>query len=290
MTNTILVTGGTSGIGQAICRTLHASGHRVFGTGRRVESGSQQEGYDLVQLDVTDPKSVQAAVNYIMDEAGSVDVLVNNAGIGMAGSVEDSLIGEIQDVFEVNVYGMVRMCQAVLPIMRSQGNGLIINVSSVGALMGLPYRGIYSASKAAVESITESLSQEAMQFGVRAVLIEPGDFRTNINEHRKVSVRAHASVYGEEFGRIYQLIESEVSEGADPRIIGSLVEDIIGTRHPRLRYNVGNLTSKAAVWLKFLLPDRWFEAIMMMHYGMQRRRRLPHVRLPSWIRSTFHSR
>lgn len=290
MTNNILVTGGTSGIGRAICRTLHAAGHRVYGTGRWVDTASRPEGYTLVQLDVTDPVSVEAAVDYVIRDAGSVDVLVNNAGVGMAGSVEDSLIDEIQQVFDVNVYGMVRMCQAVLPHMRGRGEGLIVNVSSVGALMGLPYRGVYSASKAAVESITESLSQEAMQFGIRAVLIEPGDFRTNINKHRKVSVRAHASVYGEEFSRIYQLIENEVSQGADPRIIGELVESITRTRYPRLRYNVGNLTSKAAVWLKFLLPDRWFEGIMMMHYGMQRRRRLPHMRLPSWIRSTFTSR
>ena len=274
MTNTILVTGGTSGIGQAICRTLHASGHCVYGTGRSAETGSRPEGYTLVQLDVTDPDSVAAAVDFVIGDAGSLDVLVNNAGIGMAGSVEDSLIREIQQVFDVNVYGMVRMCQGILPHMRSRGEGLIINVSSVGALMGLPYRGVYSASKAAVESITESLSQEAMQFGIHAVLIEPGDFRTNINEHRKVSVRAHASVYGEEFGHIYHLIESEVSQGADPQIIGALVESIIRTKYPRLRYNVGNLTSKAAVLLKFLLPDRWFEAIMMMHYGMKRRRRL----------------
>jgi NAD(P)-dependent dehydrogenase (short-subunit alcohol dehydrogenase family) len=156
--------------------------------------------------------------------------------------------------------------------------------------MGLPYRGVYSASKAAVESITESLSQEAMQFGIRAVLIEPGDFRTNINENRRVSARAHASVYGEEFGRIYRVIEEEVSQGADPQIIGQLVEGVIKSRYPRLRYNVGNPTSKAAVWLKFLLPDRWFEGIMMMHYGMQRRRRLPHMRLPSWFRSTSNTR
>lgn len=267
----VLVTGGTTGIGRAICSTLRGSGYHVYGTGRTVETGSPLDGYTLVRLDVRDPGSVTEAVEYVTREAGRIDVLVNNAGIGMAGSVEDSYIGEIADVFDVNVYGMVRMCQAVLPGMRSRGDGTIIIVSSVGALMGLPYRGIYSASKAAVESITESLSQEAMRFGVRLVLIEPGDFHTNINAHRKVSARAHASAYGEEFGRIYRLIEEEVETGANPKIIGELVDRIIRSRRPRLRYNVGNLTSKAAVWLKFVLPDRLFESLMMRHYRMRRK-------------------
>ncbi len=268
---TVLVTGGTTGIGRSICSTLQAAGYEVFGTGRSVENGSRVDGYTLVRLDVRDRDSVIEAVDYVTRESGGIDVLVNNAGIGMAGSVEDSYVEEIAEVFNVNVYGMVRMCQAVLPAMRTRGDGIIINVSSVGALMGLPYRGVYSASKAAVESITESLSQEAMRFGIRLVLIEPGDFRTSINKHRKVSATARTSVYGEEFGRIYRLIEDEVVNGADPRIIGELVHRIIRSRRPRLRYNVGNLTSKAAVWLKFLLPDRLFEAIMMAHYGMRRK-------------------
>jgi NAD(P)-dependent dehydrogenase (short-subunit alcohol dehydrogenase family) len=283
---TVLVTGGTTGIGRAICSTLQAAGYEVFGTGRNTESGARLDGYTLVRLDVRDPDSVTAAVDYVTKETGGIDVLVNNAGIGMAGSVEDSHIEEIAEVFDVNVYGMVRMCQAVLPQMRSRGDGIIINISSVGALMGLPYRGVYSASKAAVESISESLSQEAMRFGVRLVLIEPGDFRTNINAHRKVSSRAHASAYGEEFGRIYRLIEEEVVTGADPRIIGKLVDRIIRTRHPRLRYNVGNFTSKAAVLLKFILPDRLFESLMMMHYRMQRKPKTVDTPLPLPLKGT----
>ena len=268
---TVLVTGGTTGIGRAICSTLHRAGYEVFGTGRSVETGSRPEGYTLVRIDVRDADSISAALDYVRRTAGRIDVLVNNAGVGMAGSIEDSNIEEIAEVFDVNVYGILRMCQAVLPEMRRRKNGIIINVSSVGALMGLPYRGVYSASKAAVESITESLSQEAMRFGVRMVLIEPGDFRTSINKHRKVSATARTSVYGEEFERIYRLIEEEVVNGADPKIIGELVHRIIRSRRPRLRYNVGNLTSKAAVWLKFILPDRLFEAIMMAHYGMGRK-------------------
>ncbi|MFW5844007.1 MAG: SDR family oxidoreductase, partial [Spirochaetota bacterium] len=230
---TVLVTGGTTGIGRAICATLQAAGYEVFGTGRTVQNGSRVDGFTLVRLDVRDRDSVIEATDYVERQSGGIDVLVNNAGIGMAGSVEDSHIEEIAEVFDVNVYGMVRMCQAVLPRMRSRGYGTIINVSSVGALMGLPYRGVYSASKAAVESITESLSQEAMRFGIRLVLIEPGDFHTNINAHRKVSAGAHASAYGEEFRRIYRLIEEEVATGADPRIIGRLVHRIIRSRRPR---------------------------------------------------------
>ncbi len=277
---TVMVTGATSGIGRAICSTLQSAGYEVFGTGRNVETGARPEGWTLVRLDVRDADSVGEAVDYVTRKAGPIDVLVNNAGVGMAGSVEDSEIEDIADVFDVNVYGMVRMCQAVLPEMRSRSSGIIINISSVGALMGLPYRGVYSASKAAVESITESLSQEAMRFGIRMVLIEPGDFHTNINQHRKVSAKARASTYGEEFGRIYRLIEEEVVTGADPAIIGNLVDRVIRARRPRLRYNVGNLTSKAAVCLKAVLPDRLFEALMMMHYGMRRKPARPESRTP----------
>ncbi len=277
----VLVTGATSGIGRAICQTLSDSGYSVYGTGRNVETGTRLHGYTVVRLDVTNGESIVKAVEYILSDAGRVDVLVNNAGIGMAGSVEDSQIEEIGAVFDVNVYGIVRTCQAILPHMRRAEHGLIVNISSVGALMGLPYRGVYSASKAAVESITESLSQEVMRFGIHAVLIEPGDFKTNINAHRKVSAKAHDSVYGDEFARLHEIIKREVSQGEDPRTIGKLVDRIIRTRAPRLRYNVGNLTSKAAVWLKFVLADRWFEALMMRHYGLKRHERLKRRRSPS---------
>jgi len=271
MKKIVLVTGGTSGIGRAICNVLTEEKHVVYGTGRTIETGHRLDGYTLVQMDVNEDMSVKNAVDWVFAKEGKIDVLINNAGTGMAGAIEDSSVNEIVDIFNTNVAGMIRTCQAVLPEMRSKQTGMIINISSVGGLMGLPYRGIYCASKSAVESITESLSQEIMQFGIKAVLIEPGDFKTNINENRYVSEKTRQSDYKTDFERIHRIINDEVSEGDDPELIGRLVSKIIRKRKPRMRYNVGNARSKLALSAKKIIRDRWFEKLMMNHYKMRRK-------------------
>lgn len=271
MKKVVLITGGTSGIGRAMCNVLRAHGHTVYGTGRSIITGQQLDGYTLVQMDTNFDVSVLAAVEWILDKEDKIDVLVNNAGKGMAGAIEDSGVNEIVDIFNTNVAGLIRTCQAVLPKMRENKAGLIINISSVGGLMGLPYRGIYCASKSAVETITESLSQEIMQFGIKTVIIEPGDFRTRINENRYVSEKSLSSVYKQDFERIHEIINQEVAEGDDPELIGQLVAKIIEKRNPRLRYNVGNIKSKLALTAKKILRNRWFERLMMDHYKMKRK-------------------
>jgi len=271
MKKIVLVTGGTSGIGRAICNVLTEHGHVVYGTGRSIETGQRLDGYTLVQMNVNEDASVKNAVDWLLTKEGKIDVLINNAGTGMAGSIEDSSVDEIVDIFNTNVAGLIRTCQAVLPAMRSKRVGMIINISSVGGLMGLPYRGIYCASKSAVETITESLSQEIMQFGIKAVLIEPGDFKTNINENRYVSEKTLQSDYKSDFERIHRIINEEVAEGDDPELIGRLVAKIIRKKKPRMRYNVGNTRSKLALSTKRILRDRWFEKLMMNHYKMKRK-------------------
>lgn len=271
MSKVALITGGTSGIGRAICNVLHERGIKVYGTGRSVKNGETLDGYNLVQCDVTKDISVSNAVNYIMEKEGKIDILVNNAGIGMAGSIEDSEIAEVLNVFNTNVAGVLRTCKAIMPIMRNQGSGYIINISSVGGLMGLPYRGIYSSSKSSVELISESMSMEVMKYGVKVVLIEPGDFKTSINENRKVSEKTKSSVYKDEFDKIHEIINKEVSGGEDPLKIGRLVWRIINNDHPRVRYNTGNMMSKVGLAVKRLIPSRWFERIMMKHYNISRK-------------------
>ena len=188
MKKVAFITGGTSGIGKAICTYLTIKGVQVYGTGRLAVNGEiTKEGYTLVQCDVTNTESVNEAIQYIIKKENKIDLVVNNAGIGMAGSVEDSEIEEIRNIFNTNVAGTLRVCKAVLPSMRSQKAGLIINISSVGGLMGLPYRGVYSSSKSSVELLSEAMSMEVMKFGIKVVLIEPGDFKTSINLNRKVS-------------------------------------------------------------------------------------------------------
>lgn len=271
MSRVALITGGTSGIGRAICNVLHNRGIKVYGTGRSAVNGDVLDGYSLVKCDVTKDASVKEAVQYVMDREGRVDILVNNAGIGIAGAIEDSEIGEILNVFNTNVAGVLRMCKAVLPVMRQQSKGYIINISSVGGLMGLPYRGIYSGSKSSVELISEAMSMEVMKFGVKVVLVEPGDFKTSINQNRKVSEKTKTSIYREEFDNIHEIINKEVSEGEDPVKIGKLVWRIINNPSPRVRYNTGDIMSKVALAVKRLIPSRWFEGIMMKHYNMKRK-------------------
>jgi NAD(P)-dependent dehydrogenase (short-subunit alcohol dehydrogenase family) len=266
-----LVTGGTSGIGKAICTYLHEKGVTVYGTGRNVSNNTtSQEGYHLVQCDITKDISVKETIAFVIQREGRIDVLVNNAGIGMAGAIEDSEIGEILNVFNTNVAGTLRTCKSVLPIMREQKSGLIINISSVGGLMGLPYRGIYSSSKSSVELISEAMSMEVMKFGIKVVLIEPGDFKTSINENRKVSLKTKESVYKEEFERIHHLINEEVNKGQDPQKIGKLVYKIMNTKNPKVRYNTGDFSSKLALVLKSILPTRLFERLIMNHYKIKR--------------------
>jgi NAD(P)-dependent dehydrogenase (short-subunit alcohol dehydrogenase family) len=267
----ILVTGATSGIGRAVCNVLSEKGHKVYGTGRKAEHFQPLDNFTLLKADVDSFKSILGAVNTLIEKEGKIDVLVNNAGIGMAGAIEDSLVKEVMMVFDTNVAGPIRMCQAVIPHMRQQKSGLIINISSVGGLMGLPFRGIYSASKAAIETGTEALSMEVMQFGIKVVLVEPGDFKTGINENRHVSEATKTSIYKKDFDRIYKIIEEEVYNGEDPKLIGELIHRIINTKHPKLRYNVGNFNSKLALILKKTLPSRWFERIMMNHYNLKRK-------------------
>lgn len=271
MSKVAFITGGTSGIGRAVCMYLSSKGITVYGSGRTVNNGDQLDGFNLLQCDVTSDESVKSAIKYIIDKEGKIDLLVNNAGIGMAGSIEDSEIEEIRNIFNTNVAGTLRMCKAVLPHMRQQKSGLIINISSVGGLMGLPYRGIYSSSKSSVELISEAMSMEVMKFGVKVVLIEPGDFNTSINQNRKVSQKTKNSVYKEEFEYIHNVINAEVTNGQNPFKIGKLVYKIMHKNNPRVRYNTGDFSSKLALSLKRLLPTRLFERIIMNHYKMKRK-------------------
>lgn len=271
MSRVALITGGTSGIGRAICNVLHSKGIKVYGTGRKATHGDVLDGYNLVKCDVTKDASVREAIDYVMEQEGRIDILVNNAGVGIAGAIEDSEIGEILNVFNTNVAGVIRTSKCVLPIMREQKSGYIINISSVGGLMGLPYRGIYSGSKSSVELISEALSMEVMKFGIKVVLVEPGDFKTSINQNRKVSEKAKTSIYKEEFDDIHEIINKEVSEGEDPAKIGRLIWRIVNNSSPRVRYNTGNVMSKVALAIKRMIPSRWFESIMMKHYNMRKK-------------------
>jgi len=220
-------------------------------------------------MDIDDDASVITGVDHVLSEEGKIDVVVNNAGYGLAGSVEDTSIEEAKAQLETNFFGAMRVCRAVLPSMRESNHGYIINVGSMAGLMGVPYQALYSASKYAIEGFTEALSGEMRSFGIHVVVIEPGDFNTNFTGHRRRAAGAELpSAYYDQFHKSVGVMEADESHGPSPEKVAILVERIIDSSSPRLRYAVGSPPQKVAIRMKRLLPSRLFEFLMMKYYKL----------------------
>ena len=264
----ILVTGGSSGIGRAIAGHLAAQGHRVYGTSRSAKLGDTLDGFSLVNLDVTDPDSIRHALSLIKREAGRLDVLINNAGLGMAGPIECTSDAEARELFDTNVFGVLNVCRQAIPLLRETGSAHLINITSIAGKVALPYRGIYAATKHAVEGLTESLSMEVKPFGIAVSILEPGDFKTNINATRRVAAQVDPKWYGPTFSRTLTQIEEEVETASDPILIAQVVSRILSSSSPRLRYRVGTRMQRLSVHIKYWLSGRMFERILMKHYDL----------------------
>ena len=263
----VLITGASSGIGAACARMLSQQGFRVYGSSRNGEF--QPAGHQALQMDVTDDSSVERAIAHVMKEAGAIDVLINNAGCGVAGAVEETSTQEALRQMDVNFMGVFRVTRAVLPIMRSQRSGLIVNISSLGGLFGLPFQSFYSASKFALEGWTESLCHEVGGFGIRVVLVEPGDIKTGFTASR-VLVAAHnsSSAYADSFTGCMRIVEKEESQGVRPEVVAELVSRIVAGKAKGLRYTCGHLSQRLSAVLKRLLPGRLFTRIIASFYGL----------------------
>jgi NAD(P)-dependent dehydrogenase (short-subunit alcohol dehydrogenase family) len=267
MSKVVLVTGASSGIGKAISITLVQAGYRVFGASRSVETGALVDGVIQLQLDVTNELSIANAIDYIKKKEGRIDILINNAGLGMIGALENTSAKQVQEIFQTNVYGVLNTCRAVIPFMREQKAGTIINVTSIAGLMGLPFRGIYSASKSAVEGFSEALSAEVNQFGIKVIIIEPGDFKTNINENRRIA-EIKNSIYEPFQSAVINQVNKEVHHAPDPTLIGEAVVRILKKQNPRLRYKVATPFQRFSVLVRDIIPDRWFEKLVKRYYKM----------------------
>ncbi len=261
----ILITGASSGIGKSTAEFLTAKGYRVFGASRKKPEHSN---FEWICMDVTREDMVKSAIDQILEKAGRIDVLVNNAGLGIVGPLEETTDELIYKVFNTNVMGVLRVCRTIIPIFREQGGGLIINISSIAAEMGLPYRGIYCATKASLEILTESLSMELKEFKIKVCSILPGDTSTSINQNRLVAQPRNSSVYAKTFFHIQRQINQEVSEAPPPTAIARTVAMIVEKENPRLHYTVGPVLQKAAIMLHSILPQRIFERMLMRFYGM----------------------
>lgn len=264
----VLITGGSSGIGKSIGTFLTEKGFTVYGTTRNPKNYPNFDAFDLVQLDVKDVESIQKAVSEVIAKEGRLDVLINNAGVGITGPIEETPHEEILNVFDTNFHGPIHVMKAVLPQMRKQGSGLIINVTSIAGYMGLPYRGFYSATKGALGLITEALRMEVKEFGVKVTNVAPGDFVTNIAAGRYHAPVLDGSAYEDKYAQTLDAINNDVDTGGNPIQVAEKVFAIIQQNNPKVHNPVGAFMQKFSLKLKSLLPDKVYEKLLLNHYKL----------------------
>ena len=262
----ILITGITSGFGRAMAGRLSADGHKVYGTYRR--DSEQIPGVTYLKAEVQDEASLRSAVNTVMDKEGHIDTVISNAGMGIGGPLEFTSIEDAQRQMDVNFMGMVRLLNLVVPIMRRQHHGHIICISSIGGLMGLPYQGMYSASKFAIEGYCEALRLEVRQFGIHVTVINPGDFFTGFTAARSKNLPTEAATAYPGYSASMASIESDERSGLQPDYLASRISRIVRKRRPANRYIIATLVQKASVLLKAILPSRWFDCVLGAYYKL----------------------
>ncbi len=264
----VLVIGASSGIGKVCGEYLAEKGMTVYGASRSLKAGSEA-GFRALHMDVTDDNSVQQCIQQIQEQQGRLDVVINCAGYGIAGAVEETSPEEAIAQFDTNFFGTHRVCRAVLPLMRKQKSGIIINISSLAGLLAVPFQSFYSASKFAMEGMTEALRMEVRPFGIRVVLIEPGDFKTDFPANRTNSVASQKSnVYRDAMERSVGVMREEEKLGKMPIPVARLIERIIASPSPRLRYTVGPFGERLGPKLKAVLPYWLYELLFMKHYKL----------------------
>ncbi|MBR1799336.1 MAG: SDR family oxidoreductase [Bacteroidales bacterium] len=264
MNKVIVITGASSGFGMATAKLLSSQGHTVYGLCRRP---MQHDAIKYVQCDIRNRDMIASVVGNIIEAEGHIDVLINNAGMGIGGAIELATPEEIDIQIQTNFMGCVNMCQAVLPHMRQQRSGLIINLSSIGGVMGLPYQGFYSASKFAIEGFSEALAAEVRRFGIKISLVEPGDFATGFTGSRKNSETTMKNAdYGPVFAQSLSLIEKEENGGLKPEKVAKKIARIIDSRHPSLRYVVSNLEQWLSVVIKRILTGNQMVNVLRSYY------------------------
>ncbi len=223
----------------------------------------------MLAADVTDDQSVNGVVQAVLDREGRIDILVNNAGMAIAGPVEDTSTAEAKRQLEVNFFGAFRVCRAVLPIMRSQRSGVIVNIGSIGGVIAIPYQAMYSASKFALEGMCEALRMEVRPFGIKVVMIQPGDHKTALTENRSMTeMSGEGSAYRQKFSAALAQTARDEQNGPGPEAIARLLYAVVNKRNPRLRYTVGPVAQRVAVLLKRLAPHSVLEFIMRTYYGL----------------------
>ena len=267
MSKVILVTGASSGIGKAISNYLHQKEYIVYGTSRSPEKVDNVP-FKIIALDVLDVMSIKNAITTIIAKEGRLDVVINNAGKGITGAIEDTPTDEMKNNFDTNFFGPIEVMKAVLPQMRKQKFGKIINITSIAGYMGLPFRGIYSASKGALELVTEATNMEVKSFGISIINVAPGDFSTNIASGRYHTPVFENSAYKEKYAENLALMDAHVDVGMNPMVMAKGIYNIINTKNLKIHYKIGGFMEKFSIVLKRILPDTWYEKLLMNHYKL----------------------
>lgn len=265
MAKVVLITGGSSGIGKSIGEYLKNNGFIVYGTSRNPDNYKESK-FPILVLDVKDSLTITQTVTTIIKAEGRLDVVINNAGAGITGPIEEIPEAEIKNNFDTNFFGPINVIKAVLPQMRKQQSGLIINVTSIAGYMGLPYRGVYSASKGALELLTEAFRMELKDFNIKMTNVAPGDFATNIAAGRYHAPLLDDSPYKKPYGDTLSLMNTHVDNGSDPNLMAKAVLKIINTKEPKVHYKVGEFLQKFSIVLKRILPSKVYEKMLMNHY------------------------
>jgi short-subunit dehydrogenase len=259
----ILITGISSGFGKQTAQHLAEQGHSVYGTVRKNCETSGR--VNVLKMDLTDIESINKAVKTVVEKEGRIDVLINNAGMHTGGPIETTPAENIKLQMDTNFIGMVHLTNSVLPIMRKQGGGMIINLSSIGGLIGLPFQAFYCASKFAIEGFSEALRMEVSGFNIKVVVINPGDFHTNNSANRR-NFLSPAGPYQKQFEKSLAIIEKDESGGWDPEILARKIVKIVKSKNPGQKYVIASFEQKLAIILKRIIPGKLFMKILGSHY------------------------
>jgi len=245
-----IVTGASSGIGQATAELLANSGYKVYGTSRK-EVPPAQRSYKMITLDVNSEASIEAAIKEVVNIEGRIDLVVNNAGFGVTpGGAEESSMEQTKMIFDTNFFGIVRMTRAVVPYMRKQGKGRIINIGSILGLIPAPYMATYAATKHAVEGYSESLDHELRTRGIRVSVVEPGYTNTHF-EANTLEVDDKIDEYNIARKALAKLMKLAIAAGDDPKVVANVVLKAANAKHPRLRYAAGKLACRLSLLRRF---------------------------------------
>ena len=262
----VLITGITSGFGRAIAERLSSEGHKVYGTHRR--DCERIPGVSYIRAEVGSDSDCEAAVRQVLDAEGHIDVFISNAGMGIGGPLELSSLADARLQMDVNWMGMVRFLHHVVPAMRKRGSGKIICLSSIGGLIGLPFQGLYSASKFAIEGYCEALRMELRGTGVSVTVVEPGDFHTGFTASRKSVTGPEVEAAYPSYTTSLACIEHDETSGLTPDVLAARISRVLKRKNPPYTIVVANLEQKLSVFIKRILPKRWFAAILASYYKL----------------------